>query len=299
METFTLPGDRNAFSYVMEKHQKNGTANGRILFYLADNFRYPTEFDSLLYTSQILQAEAIKYGVEHWRRNRGRCMGAIYWQLNDCWPVASWSSIDSLGRWKALHYYAKRFFAPVLLSACETGAKVELHVSNETMTDLTGTVKWSLRDNSSRVIEEGTAFAEVKSLSSNMAVSLDFSDSLSDKADLRKVYLEYGMEMDGAIVSEGTVLFCRPKHFEFVDPELQADIEETDERFILAINSKAYARYIELDLEGADCIFSDNYFDLSAGGHKCVEVLKNSISGNDDSRSFKDMLKIRSIFDIA
>ena len=80
--------------------------------YLQQTYRYPTEFTTLLYASQLLQADAIRYGVEHFRRNRGRCMGAVYWQLNDCWPVVSWSSIDYGGRWKALHYYAKRFFCP-------------------------------------------------------------------------------------------------------------------------------------------------------------------------------------------
>lgn len=78
----------------MESHQKNGAANGLIMFYISSYYRYPKDFDSLLYISQLLQAEAMRHGVEHWRRNRGRCMGAIYWQLNDCWPVASWASID-------------------------------------------------------------------------------------------------------------------------------------------------------------------------------------------------------------
>ena len=90
--------------------------------YLGQTYRYPTAgLGTLLYTSQLLSAEAMKYGVEHWRRHRGQCMGAIVWQLNDCWPVASWSSIDYFGRWKALHYYEKRFFAPVLLSCEEKG----------------------------------------------------------------------------------------------------------------------------------------------------------------------------------
>lgn len=93
----------------MEKHQRNYGANGKIMNYLQQTYRYPTSFEDVLYASQLLQADAIRYGVEHFRRNRGRCMGAIYWQLNDCWPVISWSSIDYCGRWKALHYYAKRF----------------------------------------------------------------------------------------------------------------------------------------------------------------------------------------------
>lgn len=111
--SFTLPEDRNIFSRVMESHQKNPAANGKILNYIADYFLYPKDTDSLAYISQILQLKAIEYGVEHWRRKRGQCMGSLYWQLNDCWPVASWASIDYYGRWKALHYGARRFMRPL------------------------------------------------------------------------------------------------------------------------------------------------------------------------------------------
>ena len=151
IESFALPKDMNIFSYVMETHQKCGTGNEKILYYISQNFRYPKDFGSLLYVSQLIQAEGLRYGVEHWRRNRGRCMGAIYWQLNDCWPVASWSSIDYFGRWKALHYTAKRFFAPVLASACEEGTKVSLHVSNESSDQFEGVLSWTLRDSGSGV----------------------------------------------------------------------------------------------------------------------------------------------------
>ncbi len=131
VESFTKPSDRNIFSYVMEKHQRNKSANGKIMNYMAQTFLYPTDFDTLLYASQLLQAEAVRYGVEHWRRNRGRCMGAIYWQVNDCWPVASWSSIDYYGRWKALHYMARRFYAPVLLSCEEEGTLTQTTCVND------------------------------------------------------------------------------------------------------------------------------------------------------------------------
>ncbi|MDR0487464.1 MAG: glycoside hydrolase family 2 protein, partial [Treponema sp.] len=104
IQTFAEPKDLNLFSAVMETHQRNPGGNGKILHYLSETYRYPKDFDSLVYISQILQLESIQTGVDHWRRNRGRCMGAIYWQLNDCWPVISWASIDYYGRWKALHY---------------------------------------------------------------------------------------------------------------------------------------------------------------------------------------------------
>ena len=125
VRSFTEEEDRNIFSYVMEMHQRNSGANGKILQYLSATYRYPTSFETLLYASQLLQADAIRYGVEHLRRNRdkNRCMGAVYWQLNDIWPVASWASIDWYNRWKALHYAAVRFFTPVLLS-CEENSMV-------------------------------------------------------------------------------------------------------------------------------------------------------------------------------
>lgn len=298
VESFTLPKDRNIFSYVMEKHQKNGTANGRIMFYLSDYFLYPKDFDSLLYTSQLLQAEAIKYGVEHWRRNRGRCMGAIYWQLNDCWPVASWASIDSFGRWKALHYFAKRFFAPVLLSACETDTSVALHLSNETLKTVKGTIKWALRDNFSNIITEGSKEAEVPALSSVLCETLEFDNILSDDKIKRKTYLEYSFVCDGVDASRGTVLFCRPKHFEFIDPEIKIDVCDENDKFVVTVSPQAYAKYVELDLRDSDCRFSDNYFDLSKGENRQIYVMKETLSRKLSKNEFESSLTVRSIFDI-
>ena len=112
IRTFAREEDLNCFSRVMENHQKCRGGNRKILRYLADNYLYPAAFENLVYASQLLQADAIKYGVEHFRRQRGYCMGSTYWQFNDCWPVASWSSVDCFGRYKALHYAARKFYAP-------------------------------------------------------------------------------------------------------------------------------------------------------------------------------------------
>lgn len=299
IKSFTLPEDRNIFSYVMEKHQKNAGANGKILYYLSENFKYPKDFDSLLYTSQVLQGIAIKYGVEHWRRHRGRCMGAIYWQLNDCWPVASWSSIDYFGRWKALHYFAKRFFAPVLLSAKEEGTEVELHLSNEKMEPVSGTIAWKLRDNASRVIKEGSLQVEVPALSSVLCEALDFSDILKDKKALRETYLEFTFFQDGEVVSSGTVIFTKDKYFEYLDPAIKVEVREREDAFIIRLRSEAFARYVELDLEDADCKFSDNYFHLSADEAREIVVKKESLSSDMDLQTFSENLKVRSIYDIA
>ena len=237
IESFTLPEDRNVFSYVMEKHQRNASANGRIVAYLSQMYLYPHDLDLLVYASQLLQAQAMQYGVEHWRRYRGRCMGAVIWQLNDCWPVASWASIDYYGRWKALHYYAKRFFAPVLISCHEEGVlsqdtnvnaepfalkkSARLNVSNETRQDFRGTAEWSLRRSDASVIAEGAFPVSVPALSACWLPEQDFSDQ-----DTYGCYFAYALyDEAGRQVGEGSVLFCAPKHFRFADPRLTVRLE--------------------------------------------------------------------------
>ena len=297
VKTFTKKEDRNIFSYVMESHQKSGTGNETILYYIAQNYKYPKDFDSLLYTSQLIQAEGLRYGVEHWRRNRGRCMGVTFWQLNDCWPAASWSSIDYFGRWKALHYAAKRFFAPVLVSACDEGTKVSLHVSNETLNKIDGKLTWNLRDSKSNIIKSSEKPIEVDKLSSKLCESLNFENMLDTDDKKRNSYLEFKLFRGSEEISCGTVLFVKSKHFNFYDPELAFDVSECEDKFVIHVSSKAYAKFVEVDLKDTDAVFSDNYFDLSAGDIKTIYVKKENISKNISPEEFKNQIKIRSLFD--
>lgn len=296
VNTFTLPEDRNAFSRVMELHQRCNDANRKILTYLADTFKYPTDFGTLLYASQLLQAEAIKYGVEHLRRHRGRCMGALYWQLNDIWPVASWASIDYFGRYKALQYVAKRFFAPVMISCCEIGetatrpfvvmqpdfydysTQARLSVANETTKEVSGTVNWELRCADSKILQSGSENITVPALSSVWLHNMDFN-----KTDVENNYLSFSFCVDGTTVSEGTVLFTVPKHFNFVNPNLRYEINGDE----ITIYADAYAKYVEIDSPDSDFILSDNYFDMNAGSKK-VKILEG----------IPKTLRLRSVYDI-
>ncbi|RAV01440.1 glycoside hydrolase family 2 protein [Paenibacillus sp. YN15] len=301
VRSFTLPEDRNIFSRIMEKHQKNGAANGKIMFYLAEHFKYPRSTDALLLVSQVLQAEAIRYGVEHWRRHRGRCMGSIYWQLNDCWPVASWSSIDYYGRWKALHYSARRFYAPVLLSACEDGLRADLYVTNETRGPFAGTVVWRLLDRDGQVLRKGEAQAAMAPLSAGCICKLDFSGELGgEQAELaRRAYLEYSLILPetGETRSRGTLLFSKAKHFEFADPALQLSVEETAEAYEIAVKARSFAKYVTLDLTEADGVFSDNFFDLSAGESRIIELPKERLSRPLALEELRQQLQAQSLYD--
>lgn len=299
VKTFALPEDCNPFSYVMEKHQRNNAANGKIMNYLYQTYLYPTSFDAFVYASQLLQADAIRYGVEHFRRNRGRCMGAIYWQLNDCWPVISWASIDYCGRWKALHYAAKRFFRPLTLSCAEEGLLTQnpninferyeyeenalkkgmrLCVENETMLFHTVEVTWQLRRADASVIRQGRETVTVEPLSSKWLEYEDFAD-----ADTFGDYIAYQMTENGAPAASGTALFCAPKHFRFADPQLALHVEGDE----IVVTAAAYARSVQI-LNADDTLkLSDNFFDMNAGETR-VRILSGQPSG----------LRVRSVYDI-
>lgn len=295
VEQFTLPDDRNIFSRVMERHQRNQAANGKILSYLSQTFRYPNSFDDLLYASQLMQAEAIRYGVEHWRRNRGRCMGAIIWQLNDIWPVASWASIDYYGRWKALHYAAKRFFAPVMISAEEEGelsqnpkineyhpAPLEksfrLNVCNETLRDVTGEVVWALRTPDGAIVRQNQQTLTIPTMSAKWMDKVDCAD-----ASLTGHYVSFAFVVDDVAVSEGTCIFCAPKHFEFVNPRLTVETRGDT----LVVTSHAYAKQVWLESEDADLLLDDNAFDMNPGT-KVVRVLRGTA----------EKVRVRSVWDL-
>lgn len=294
VESFTLPEERNIFSRVMEMHQRNEGANGKIMNYLSQTYLYPSKFEDLLYTSQLLQAEAIKCGVEHWRRNRGRCMGAIYWQLNDIWPVASWASIDYFGRWKSLHYYAKRFFAPVMISCHETGeltnrisvvmepseieTKAHLNIANETIKAVDGIVKWSLRDSKSNIIDSGEDNVHIPKLSTVWLDELDFNGT-----DFLENHFTYEFSVDGKSISQGSVLFTAPKHYHFSDPNLTYRIDGSD----IMVYSNCYAKSVEIMSDTGDLILSDNYFDMEKG-ERTVRIISGEVGE----------IVLRSVYDI-
>lgn len=294
VETFTEPEDRNIFSYVMEKHQRNNSANGKIMNYMEQTYLYPNDFDMTLYASQLLQAEAMRYGVEHFRRNRGRCMGCVIWQLNDCWPGASWSAIDYFGRWKAVQYYAKRFFAPLMISCMEEGMlsqdpnvnaqpfhlekSVTLCVCNETLEQKAAVVTWELRDAGAQILRSGRSDLMLEPLSSRWLEKVDM-----EEADIYENYVSYHLETDGRICSEGTVLFCAPKFFRFRKPDIRVKAEGDE----LVITADCYAKNIRIINEKDELLLEDNYFDMN-GGSRRIKILGGEVKG----------IEVKSVYDI-
>jgi beta-mannosidase len=179
IRTFAQEADWNMTSYIMEQHQKNASGNGLIIAQMADNFRMPKDFPSMVYLSMVLQSEGIRYGVEHWRRSKERVAGTIYWQLNDCWPVASWSSLDYFGRWKALHYAARRFYAPLLLSIEDGNTRQALYLTSDLGETWEGQIHWSLETLEGEALVSGEEPVKVTPYASVQVSSLDFSEQVA------------------------------------------------------------------------------------------------------------------------
>ncbi len=297
VKTFAEKQDLNLCSPVMEAHQKCEQGTEKIMYYLAQMSRYPYNFEGLIYATQMVQADAIRLNAEHMRRNRGTCMGCLYWQVNDSNPVISWSSIDYYHRWKALHYCAKRFYAPVLLSADTSDpAKIRLNISSERQDEFTAMIKWKSCTNTGEIIAQGTKEVTVKPLNAEYHLDLTPDATGITKATENTAYIHYSLIEKGIRLSSGTCLLVQPKAFEFVDPKLSFTVTDMGKKLCIAVSASAFAKGVCLDLKHHDCLFTDNWFDIHNGTVN-VYVSKANLPDGMTEREFADDLSIVSYYE--
>ena len=294
VNSFTLEDDRNIFSRVMESHQKNDAANGKMLYYLSENLRYPKDLTHLLYASQVLQGMAIKYGVDHWRRNRGRCMGTLYWQINDNWPAPSWSSIDYFGRWKALHYMAQKFYAPHAVSMTLEDHRCHIYFSNESFETTEYSLTLSIRDLSGNVLETYETKGNSPAFSAIETAVVDICSWEDQKDD---VFLEAVIHTKDQKVLKDVETLVPYKYLNLKNPVISTEAEETNDAFILHISSDCFAPFVALDFDDADVIFSDNFFHLTDKTVQDIIVKKEDIlQGHfENAEDFRKRLQILSL----
>ena len=294
VNSFTLEDDRNIFSRVMESHQKNDAANGKMLYYLSENLRYPKDLTHLLYASQVLQGMAIKYGVDHWRRNRGRCMGTLDWQINDDWPAPSWSSIDYFGRWKALHYMAQKFYAPHAVSMTLEDHRCHVYFSNESFETTEYSLTLSIRDLSGNVLETYETKGNSPAFSAIETAVVDICSWEDQKDD---VFLEAVIHTKDQKVLKDVETLVPYKYLNLKNPVISTEAKETNDAFILHISSDCFAPFVALDFDDADVIFSDNFFHLTDKTVQDIIVKKEDIlQGHfENAEDFRKRLQILSL----
>jgi beta-mannosidase len=290
IRSFAKPEDLDIRSVVMQAHQKNKGGNERILSYMLREYREPKDFASFVYLSQVQQAEIIKLGAEHLRRVKPRTMGAIYWQLNDCWPVASWASIDYYNRWKALQYYARRFYDDVLISPYSHDDKVDVYVVSDRLQPVSGKIHVRLLDFSGKSLLEQEQEVQIPAQSSAIYLTLE-KGNLSAKADPLRSFLVADLDVGGQRVSRNEVFFDVTHKLELpVAPKIESSLNKADGGYSITLRTPALARDVYLSFGDLDVQASDNYFDLLPG-----EPVTVNLKSSSTIDQLKSVVKITSL----
>ncbi|HYW40673.1 MAG TPA: glycoside hydrolase family 2 protein [Terriglobales bacterium] len=297
VESFTLPEDRTGIlTPVMLAHQKNTSGNAKIHDYMLRDYPEPKDFASFLYASQVLQAEGIKIGTEHLRRNRPRTMGAIYWQLNDCWPVASWSSIDYYGRWKALQYYARRFYNDLLVSPHQENGGLAVYVVSDKTTPVAGELRLRVMTFDGNVLIEKKENVQVAALSSKIYLQLPIEESLIAKGiDPAKVAVATDLRVAGSVVSSNLIYLAPTVEIHLPPAPLKTELTKSGDSYRLRVSSPVLARSVCISFGEVDAEASDNYFDLLPG--QSMEIAINTPAGEDALRSGLKVISLVDAFD--
>ena len=293
IRSFAKPEDFDIRSTVMQAHQKNKGGNERILTYMLREYRQPKDFESYVYLSQVQQAEIIKIGAEHLRRQRPRTMGSLYWQLNDCWPVASWASIDYFGRWKALHYYARRFYDDLLISPFLHDDKVDVYVVSDKLQLLSGMIRMRLLDFSGNVLLDQSKEVQISAQSSAIYFTVD-KTTWTAKGDPRRSFLVFDLAVDKKNVSRNLVFFDVTHNLELPAPDIETAVGESGGEYTVSLKSPKLARNVYLSFGNLDVEVSDNYFDILPGEPATVriktsatlEVLKSELKSTSLTDAF-------------
>jgi beta-mannosidase len=259
--------DEDLKSPALQNHERFIHGYDRMNQYLTENFRPARDFASFVYLSQVMQAEAIKFGVEAMRSRRPETMGTLYWQLDDCWPVASWSSIDYFGRWKALQYYAARFYAPLLLVASTEGQTLNVHIVSDELTQRDALMRIRLMHFDGTPIEERSTPVQVMPLASNALPPIVLSN-----LDRKNSFVALTLEQHGEVLASNTVYFAKPLELMLPEPKIAAKIRPEAGGYLVELRSDVLARSVQLDFGELDTKPDDNFFELLPKQSKTVHV---------------------------
>jgi beta-mannosidase len=220
-------------------------------------------------------------------------MGSLYWQLNDCWPVASWASIDSFGRWKALQYAARRFFASVLVTSAEERGEVVVHVVSDRTAALVGVLEARLLDLEGTTLWEQRQEWTVEPLASRRALAVPRTTLLRGR-DPGAVFLNVRLTAGGETLSNHNRFFVPPKDMKLKGPRIETRVARGDGGFVVVLGSDTLARHVRLTCPADDGFFDDNYFDLVPGEPAQVHFRPQ---GEVDLEAFRTGLVVESIVD--
>lgn len=269
VKKYTIEEDWDIYSDVMQSHQRSSIGNVTIEEYLIRDYKRPDDFEMFLYVGQLLQARGIGIGIEAHRRAMPFCMGSLYWQLNDCWPVASWSGIDYYGKWKALHYRVKESFKPIIISTTLDNNIVDFHIISDKLHTSSASLITSLMDFDGTIVYADTTKVKVKANSSYIYYKYDYSDYISNNSKGRTLLYSKLITKSGVVIDEDIQYFDLPKNMILESPDITYTVEVLENKVSLTFNSAKLAKNVFIELSDENQ-FSDNYFDLLPGNDRKV-----------------------------
>ena len=270
IDYFCPSNEQDINSDVIKSHQKASLGNGNIMKYILMYYDEPKDFSSFVMLSQIMAGEAIKVAVESHRMAMPYCMGSLFWQLNDCWPGASWSSLDYFGNWKALHYYAKKFFSPLLICADIQPEIINVYVINAGDLIKKPKILIELYDIKGTLVFEEIIIMDIKANSSTNVYS-DKKNKVLNGLHTNNIMLRTSIDIDGVIASTNDYFFEKAKFLEMDEQNFNINVEKVDSVYNIDIESKSFLnRFYALCLNDSG-VFSDNYFNMLPGEKRKIQ----------------------------
>ncbi len=294
IKTFTDEHDLSVDSDVMKAHQKASLGTGNLIKYIDDHYTMKGDFESTVVLSQIMQAQAIRSAVESHRRNMPFCMGTLYWQFNDCWPVISWSSIDYEGNWKALHYTAKRFFEPTLVSLIEKDGMVDIYIINDIMKGCPARLLTRVYKFDGTVLFEESIELEIRPHSSDIAMSLNKKDLIGEN-EPSEIFIKCDLLSDNETMSTNNHFFLKAKELAIPKAEFEFDHKKVNDKYLITIQARSFLYQLHLQSSNVKGIYSNNYFEMLPNEVVTIEFEPTQyLDANDDEVSFE----IKTIYEL-
>jgi len=294
VDAFAPRQEQGVATPVIEAHQKfmAGKGNERLMHYVEMEFGTPKDFGDFIYLSQAMQAEGIEQAALHHRASRPYTMGSLYWQLNDVWPGASWSSVDWFGRWKALQFHARRFFAPVAVATLrDAQGKTGVGLINDRTSARSGELRLRVMSLTGTPLRDERKSVQLAPLSATKIASYSDAALLGD-ADPRTTVAVFELAVSGEPVSRRVIYFSAAKDMKWPDPHLRGELRRDGDGYALDLRSQALARATWIDFGDLEVALSDNALTLLPGETTTVRV--KTTAGLETLRG---ALRLRSLAD--
>ena len=263
---FAEESDYYITSDIFNSHQKCRNGNRKMLYYLLEKYYEPQKFEDLIYMTNLIQKECIQDATEHWRRNRHRCHGSLFWQYNDCWQAPSWSSVDYTGKWKALQYASRHFFEPVCVSVEDSKNDYKIFAINDLREEKNVKITITLSSVDGKVISSNELIKTLSPLSSECVFGADI------KGNKKEIFLSVKMFEEDKLISERTKIFVPDREMKLKANTITKSVSYENGEIVVKLISPVFCRSVMVDIEDFKEPFSDNYFDLLPNEEKIIKV---------------------------